>query len=455
MVGDRGKLRSLPHRQALALAVPAIASNVAVPLVGLIDTAVIGHFATVADLGAVGIGAAVVSSLFWIFAFLRPGTTSLVGRALGAGDKGSAIRHVQRALGLALAMGAAWVAVQWLIVPPLVRLLAGDTAAGPIAAQYALVRGLSLPAVLVTLAVIGYFIGAQDTRTPLAIAATVAAVNIVLAVWAVAGLGYGAVGTAWATFGAEWVGALLAIVLLRRHVGRSAWAQVLNWRDPALRSGWRTLMAMNGHLVIRTGLLVSAVTVTASLGSRFGPAVLAANAILLQMMHLASYALDGYATAAEAMSAQEIGRADVGAFHRANGASAMASAAIAAGLAASLWLGRDAIVGLLTGLPDVAQIAREYWWVAVALPLVSFGAWLLDGIFLGAGRSRDMMIYMTIAVLGVFVPALAIAATRGALSNTLLWSAFLAMNATRATTLAARYVSLSRSRRWLGASVAA
>ncbi len=449
MADAGGGFRSLPHRRAFSLALPAIASNVAVPLVGLIDTAVVGHFATTADLGAVGLGAAVVSSIFWAFAFLRPGTTSLVGRALGAGRGDEATRHLQRALALALVMGAAWAALQWLVVPLLVRVLAGQAAAAPLAAQYALVRGLSLPAVLLTLAVVGYFIGVQDTRTPLWIAGTVGGVNAVLAVWFVAGLGGGAVGSAWATFAAEWIGLAVALLVLRRRLGAAGWYALLHWRDPALRTGWRSLMAMNGHLITRTAMLVTAVTLTASLGSRFGDEVLAANAILIQMMNLASYALDGYATAAETMAAREIGRRDMRSFHRANTATALASGAIAVGLSLALWLGGPWIIRVLTGLPDVAATAGRYWWVAIALPLVSVGAWLFDGIFLGTGRSRDMMVFMAVAVLGVFAPVLVVTMLTGTFTNTVLWLAFLAMNLTRAATLGLRYAVVTRRGAWL------
>ena len=114
--------RSLPHGQARRLAIPAIASNVAVPLVGLTDTALLGHFSDAVGLGAVGLGSAVIATVFWAFAFLRPGTTSLVGRAFGAGREDDAIRHLQRALALAAALGTLWLALQWLIVPLVVRM---------------------------------------------------------------------------------------------------------------------------------------------------------------------------------------------------------------------------------------------------------------------------------------------------------------------------------------------
>lgn len=447
----RERLAALPHRRARALALPAIASNVAVPVVGLIDTAMLGHFSDAVNLGAVGLGAAVISTVFWAFAFLRPGTTSLVGRALGAGKPADAVGHLQRALTMAGALGAAWLALQWLVIPLVVRVLAHGADAGPVAADYALIRGLSIPGVLITLAIVGYFIGAQDTRTPLYVAAAVAGTNVVGDLIAVGVLGEGARGAAWATFGAEWIGAALAVLLLRRALGPERWAQLLHWRGDHLRTGWRALMVMNSSLVVRSALLMGAITVVASMGSRFGDEVLAANAILLQMMYLASYALDGYATAAETMGADRIGAKDVQGFHRAFAATSIAGGVIATAMTLALWLGRDPILAVLTDLPGVTDAARHTWWAAAVLPIVSGAAWMLDGVFLGTGRTRDMVASMAVSVLGVFAPIVVVAIVTGHFVNTWLWVAFLALNVARAATLGWRYWRLTSASAWLTA----
>ena len=440
---------ALPHARARRLALPAIASNVAVPVVGLIDTAMLGHFSDAVNLGAVGLGAAVISTVFWAFAFLRPGTTSLVGRALGAGRTADAVGHLQRALAMAGALGAAWLAFQWFVIPMIVRVLAHGSGAGPAATDYALIRGLSLPGVLVTLAIVGYFIGAQNTRTPLIIAGTVAGANVVFALVAVGGLGWGARGAGWATFAAEWLGAAVAVAVLRRSLGPEQWAQLRHWRGQHLRTGWRPLLAMNSRLVTRSALLMGAITVVASMGSRFGDDVLAANAILLQMMYLASYALDGYATAAETMGAERIGAKDVPGFHRAFAATSIAGGVIATGLTLLFWVGRDPILAALTNLPGVTDAARHTWWAAAALPIVSGAAWMLDGLFLGTGRARDMVASMAASVLGVFAPIVILSIVTGHFVNAWLWGAFLALNVMRAATLGWRYANLTRRGKWL------
>ncbi|WP_291379824.1 MATE family efflux transporter [Demequina sp.] len=438
--------RPLPHRKAAALAVPAIASNVAVPVAGLVDTAVLGHFAQAVDIGAVGLGAAVVSTLFWVFSFLRPGTTSLVGRSLGARDAVGAARHLQRAGALAALLSAVWLAVQWALVPGILAVLAPAGPERSTALEYTLIRGMSLPALLVTLVVAGYFIGAHNTRIPLVVATATAAMNVGLDFVFVAGFGWGATGAAWGTFGSEWVGAALAVALLRRRLTPAQRAVVLDWRDRGLRTGWGALARFNSALMARTALLMAVVTFVASVGSRFDTETLAANAIMLQLMHVSSYALDGYANAAEALASHSAGRADAGGLNAAALASALPMVVIAASLAGVYWLGRHGILTVLTDLPDVRSTALDYWAYIALLPLLSWGAWWLDGIYLGAGKSGLMLASMLVSTLFVFLPILLLGAhINGSLTNDHVWQAFLGVNVARQVTLAVLYPRLVKT----------
>ncbi len=438
--------RPLPHRRAAALAVPAIASNVAVPVAGLVDTAVLGHFAEAVDIGAVGLGAAVVSTLFWVFSFLRPGTTSLVGRSIGASDPVGAARHVQRAGALAVALSAMWLALQWVIVPAILAVLAPGGPARAVALDYTLIRGLSLPALLVTLVVAGYFIGVHNTRIPLVVATATAAMNIGLDFVFVGGLGWGATGAAWGTFGSEWVGAALAVSLMWRRLTPEQRYAVLDWRDRRLRTGWGALARFNSALMARTALLMGVVTFVASVGSRFDTETLAANAIMLQLMHFSSYALDGYANAAEALASHAAGRVDPGGLNAAAVASALPMVVIAVALTATYWFGRYGILALLTDLPNVTSTALEYWGYIALLPLLSWGAWWFDGIYLGAGRPGLMLVSMLASMLLVFLPILVIGTqVTGALTNGHVWQAFLALNVARQVTLAALYPRLVKT----------
>jgi len=438
--------RPLPHRKAAALAVPAIASNVAVPVAGLVDTAVLGHFARAIDIGAVGLGAAVVATLFWVFSFLRPGTTSLVGRSLGAGDAEGAARHLQRAGALAAVLSAVWLALQWLIVPAILTVLAPAGTVRDTALDYTLIRGLSLPALLVTLVVAGYFIGAHNTRVPLVVAAATAAMNIGLDFVFVGGLGWGATGAAWGTFGSEWVGAALAVTLLWRRLTQEQRHAVLDWHDRRLRTGWGALARFNSALMARTALLMGVVTFVASVGSRFDTETLAANAIMLQLMHFASYALDGYANAAEALASHAAGRLDPGGLNAAAVASALPMVVIAVALTATYWFARHGILALLTDLPDVSSAAFQYWGYIALFPLLSWGAYWLDGIYLGAGRPGLMLASMVASTLLVFLPILVFGTlATGMLTNDHVWQAFLGLNVARQVTLVALYPRLVRT----------
>lgn len=416
------------------------------PLAGLVDTAALGHFATATDIGAVGLGAAVVSTLFWIFAFLRTGTTSLVGRSLGRADAHGAVRHVQRAFGLALALAAVWLLVMWVVVPGILQILAPPGAARDAALAYTLIRGLSLPAMLMTLVVSGYFIGAKNTRIPLVIASTQAVANIVFDLVLVGGLGLGAEGAAWGTFASELIGAALAVSLLWRRLSPEQRATFKDWRDETLRHGWAALLRFNGALMGRTALLTGVVTFVASVGSYFGPEVLAANAIMLQLMNLASYALDGYANAAEALVAHAAGAGQTPQLHSAVIATAIPMAVIGVGLTLVYWFGRGLILTLLTDLADVRAAALDYWpWIAL-LPLLSWGAYWLDGVFLGAGQAGLMFAAMAVSVVGVFIPVILVSAwSAGGLTNTAVWTSFLLLNVVRQVTLGALYPRLTRS----------
>ncbi|WP_062388515.1 MATE family efflux transporter [Demequina iriomotensis] len=445
-------LRSLPHRRALSLAWPAIVGNVTVPLVGLVDTAMLGHFSDATHIGAVALGSTVLSAVMWLVGFLRTGTTSLVGRALGAGQDDAAVAHAQRSALLALALGAGALAAQWVAVPAVMALLAPAGEVRDLAIQYAWIRVGSVPAALVTLVISGWFVGAGDTRRPLAIVATVNVVNLGLDVAFVGGLGWASAGAAAATVIAEWLGLAVAVVLWWRAAGPSTRAAARRWRGRGLRSGWRRLASMNTDLLVRTAILYAVLTFVTAYGARLGPDILAANAILMQLMLLASYGQDGYAHAAEAMVSREIGRRDVPAFHRAVAASALPAVAIGAAFTLLYLVASGPFIGVLTSIPSVTEAADRYVGWVVWLPLASSLAYLFDGVFLGSGRTRAMAVTMAASAALVFVPALAAGiAWIGDPRNDDVWRAFLLFNVARGAFLAIAYARVTRRGAWLAA----
>lgn len=443
----RELVTALPHRRAFALAWPAILSNISVPLVGLVDTAMLGHFSDEYNLGAVALGATVLGAVFWLVSFLRTGTTSLVGRALGAGRSDAAITHAQRAVLLALVIGAGVLVVQAPVVPWVMNLLSPEVVISAVASDYTSIRLLSAPAVLLTLVMMGWFIGAGDTKRPLATVAVVATINIVLDATFVAGFGWGAQGAATATVIAEWTGLVVAAWLWWRMAGPKLRASVRRWRGRGLRTGWTSLMGINRDIFLRTLILYAVITFVTAYGSHISPTVLAANAILMQLMYLASYGQDGYAAAAESMAAREVGKADVPGLHRAVAAATLPALGIGAVFTLAYLLAGPAFIAVLTSLPDVTDAALAALpWVAV-LPLLSAAAYLFDGVFLGSGKVGWMVLGMAVSA-AIF----ALAWWLGSMTddpNGNLWRAFAIFNFARGATLGLAYWRQTLAGTWL------
>lgn len=447
MTTARELLTNLPHRRAFSLAWPAILSNISVPLVGLVDTAMLGHFSNELNLGAVALGATVLGAVFWLVSFLRTGTTSLVGRALGGGHTDAAVAHVQRAALVAIVISAIVLVVQAPVVPWVMDLLTPEGAVSAVAADYTSIRLFSAPAVLLTLVVTGWFIGVGDTKRPLATVAVVATINVILDALFVACFGWGAQGAAIATVIAEWAGFAVALWLWWRMASPQVRASVVKLRGRGLRTGWTRLMGMNRDIMLRTLLLYAVITFVTAYGSHISATVLAANAILMQLMYLASYGQDGYAAAAESMAAREIGERNVPGLHRAVAASTLPALAIGAVFTVAYALAGPAFIAVLTSLPEVTEAALAALpWVAV-LPLASAGAYLFDGVFLGSGKVGWMLAGMAASAV-IFALAWWLGATTDD-PNGNLWRAFAIFNFVRGATLALAYWHQTKRRAWL------
>ncbi len=427
-----------------------IVANVSVPLVGLVDTAMLGNFSNQIHLGAVALGALVMSASFWLLSFLRLGTTSLVGRALGGGRQSEAAGHLQRALMLGAALAAAVLVLQWLVLPLTLGVLAPDDHIASLATTYAQIRIHSLPALLATLAITGYFIGAQDTRRPLVIAVGVNIINLGFDILFVGVFRWESEGAAWASLIAEWSGFFIAAALLWRFLTPAQRERMRRWRRVGLRTGWRALLVLNSDLFIRTATLYAVFTFMAAAGGRISPLILAVNAILIQLTYLASYALDGYTHSAEALGAQALGARDVRGFHRATLASALPALAIAALFTAGFLVLREPILAIMTNIPELADATRQYYAWAAWIPLVSVAAYVFDGVFIGSGKSRPMRTMMLVAALGVFAPVYWISTTLAdAPSNNHLWLSFMLFNAARGILLAIMYRRLTVRQDWV------
>lgn len=421
----------LTHRRVLQIAVPIVLSNLTVPLLGLVDTGVVGQLGQPQAIGAVGIGAIILTSIYWVFGFLRMGTSGLVAQAHGAGDAPEVGAHLLRALAIAAAAGLVFIALQAPIFWAAFRLAPASDAVEALARDYLAIRIWGAPATIGLYAITGWLIAVERTRAVLALQLLQNGLNVALDVWFVLGLGLGVAGVAWATLIAELSGVALGLWLARHVLGQARRAAGLWARDRLTR-----LARVNSDIMIRSVLLQGCMTSFLFLGAGQGDVPLAANQVLLQFVALTAYALDGFAFAAESLVGQAVGarRPD-----RVRRASLLTSAwglggAVVMGLV--FIVAGGAIIDLLTTSDAVRQAARIYLpWLALA-PLIGVAGWMLDGIFIGATLTRDMRNAM---IRSVAVFAACVLILPPFWGNHGLWAALMALNLARAVTMLRRY----------------
>lgn len=396
------KLRSLPHKTVLSLAWPMILSNMSVPLVGLVDTAVLGHLPSPVYLSAVAVGASLLAIIFWTMGFLRMGTTSLVARAVGRKDEAYAEALLVRSALLAIALGGLLIAVREPMLSVALHWMQPSPEAAPLAQSYGQIRILSAPLVLTTLVIVGWFIGHQNTRVPLLIMVTTNVINLLLDLLLVWGLGLNSDGAAMASLGADSVGFVLAVCLLFREKPALV---ALVMRHVSLRLGdYQALLTINRHLFVRTLCLLATIAFFTAQGARMGDTVLAANAIIFQLLMLTSYSLDGIAHASEALVGKAVGENNPPRTRALILTTGCWSVAIAATMSVLFVLGDRWLMNLFTDIDAVLRTLETYYIWAAFLPLISVWGFWLDGIFIGAGHTKTMQNVMLVCSLGVFFP---------------------------------------------------
>ncbi len=380
-----------------------IISNLSLPLLGLVDTAVMGHLPAPYYLGAVAIGAVMFNFLFMGVNFLRMGTTGLAAQAFGSDNFDELRTVLAQALMAALSIAAVLLVFQY----PLRELGLAALRPGEQVSRYARVyfdvRIWSAPLVLANYVLVGWFLGVQNARAALWIMLTVSLSNIVLDLWFVLGLGMDVKGVALATVLAEGGALALGIAMVRRLLGRYPG----RWRREDILSltRIRKVVAFNADLLLRTLALMFSFAFLTAQGARMGDVVLAANAVLLNFQSIASYGLDGLAHAAEALVGRAVGARDRDGFARAVSMCLRWSLWFAVGMCAVFALIGPGLIDLMTDLQEVRHTARQYLPWVVVLPLISVWCFLYDGVFVGATRARQMRNSMVLAVLLVYLPA--------------------------------------------------
>ncbi len=430
----------LSHGAVLAIAVPIILANVTTPIIGLVDTAVLGQLGAPHYIGGVAIGAMIFNLLYWAFGFLRMGTTGLTAQAEGSGNMAEVGATLMRALLIAGAAGIVLVILQIPIATLSFALLNGSQAVETAAKEYFFIRIWGAPAALANFAFLGWFIGMGRARTALVLQLVLNGLNVILDIWFVLGLGLEIKGVAYGTVISETIaagaGLWLAIGMLKRRHIHFEVSRILN------RSAVRRALGVNGDIMIRTMAVVFAFTWFTAKSAEAGDVILAANAVLMTLAHTAAYFLDGFAFAVETLAGQAIGAQRINRFRDAVRLSTLWAIVFSTIASALFWFGGDMIIDFLTINEQVRSEARVYLvWVAI-VPIAGVMAYQLDGIFIGATRTADMRNMMLLS-LAVFI--LMWVTLTPLFANHGLWAAIVIFLGLRAITLGLRYPALVRT----------
>lgn len=435
-------IQSLPHHQAWILAWPMILSNMSVPLMGLADTAMLGHLKSSIFLAAVAIGANIIALFYWMFAFLRMGTTSVTAQAMGANKPQLALLHLTQNSIFALVLGIALVVFQSILLPFALWLVAPDEELLQVAKDYCQIRIFSAPAVLMTYVAMGWLLGQKKPKAPLLITVSANIINVALDYLFIVQWQMEAKGAAYATLIAEYTACIFCFFVCWKYV-RESTLHITRWLDFGLL---RDNMKLSFDLFIRTTALLLVINFFNAQSALLSNDILAANAILFQCVLFIAFFLDGYALAAETMTARAIGSKNLIAFHSASAVTLLYAVAISLGLVLFFGVFGSHIVDLLTSIKDVAALAKAHLFWLILMPLISVWCYSFDGIFIGAGQAKIMRNNMLLAVFLGFFPVWWVTRPLG---NHGLWLAFAVFNGFRGVSLALAYVKLSFREDWI------
>ncbi|MHC8509932.1 MAG: MATE family efflux transporter [Rhodospirillales bacterium] len=416
-------------------------SNVSVPLLGVVDTAVVGRLPGPEYIGAVAVGALIIDMIFWAFGFLRMGAVGHTAQAMGAEDSVEMQGVFFRSILIAGVIGLMVLVLQTPFLWAALEIIEPGEKIGPLVESYFNIRIWGAPAVLANYAVLGWLLGMQAARAVLVLQICVNGLNMALDILFVMEFGWGVEGVAAATVIAQVSGLCVGLLLVRRRMRAAKappvdWSRIINW--PRIRA----LLATNRDLFIRTVCMMAAFTAFTKMGARMGEAVLAANAVLFLFFEVMAYALDGFADAANTLSGHAYGARDRARFWDGFRKALLWAGGFSCVFAALYLAAGDGIVALITTVPEVRAQAGEYIVYIAAMPVVAVWAFHLDGVFIGLSRGADMRNAMIISVLGYFALLWFLAPRFG---NDGLWWAMLAYMALRGVTLALRLPALDRA----------
>lgn len=401
------------NRDILHLAVPSILANITIPLVGIVDTAIVGHLSNAAAIGGIAIGTMLFDLLYWNFAFLRIGTSGITAQAYGKGGK-ECRKILLQSVGMAgLAALFVW-AIQWFFVTLVLAVVPCSPEVTEVARKYFFVRVWAAPATLSLMALKGWFIGMQDTKSPMAVDILVNVVNMVASYVLAVYTPLGVVGVAWGTLIAQYCGLLLAAGILKVRYSREPKVESQEWKEAMRWTEMRRMVSLNGNLFIRSLCFMVVYVGFTSLAGRYGDTELAVSSILMKLFMFFSYFVDGFAYAGEALVGKIFGETkvergksrDESQESRVNGVvRSLFIWAIGVGVLFTLiyavW-GNECI-GLMTSDTEVLGAFTKYIGWLIAMPIISTLAFMWDGVYVGATAGVEIRNAMIWAAIGFVI----------------------------------------------------
>ena len=414
------------NKKIINLAIPNIITNITVPLLGMIDTAIAGHLESELYIGAIAVGAVIFNFIYWNFGFLRMGTSGFTAQAFGAGNEQEAVRVLLRSLLVAFGVGLLIILLQYLLVAVAFFFIRASAATQQYAAVYFHIYVWAAPFVLGMYAMTGWFIGMQDARTPMFLSIATNLINIALSLLFVFGFHLELKGLALATALAQFLSFGLALLVWNRKY--HSLRHYVSFRFVRQLSDFKPFFEVNSAIFLRSLALVFVTAFFTSASARNGDVVLAVNSLLMQLFILFSYMMDGFAYAAEALTGRYYGAKDRASLNELVRKLFLWGAGLSFLFTALYFLFTDVILRLLTDKTNIIEAAKAFEGWALLFPIAGFAAFLWDGIFIGLTASRQMRNSMFVAVAFFFVVYYALSPVLG---NDALWLAFISYLAMR------------------------
>ena len=408
------------NKRILHIAVPSIVSNITVPLLGLIDVTIVGHLGSPAYIGAIAVGGMLFNIIYWIFGFLRMGTSGMTSQAYGKHDLDEVTRLLIRAVTVGLGIALSLLLLQYPIRRIAFTLIHTTSEVEQMATLYFHICIWGAPAMLGLYALQGWFIGMQNSRFPMYIAISQNIVNILASLCLVYVFHLKVAGVAFGTLIAQYAGLGMAVYLWMRYYG--SLKKRVGWKGSLQKQAMYRFFQVNRDIFFRTLCLVAVTLFFTSAGAAQGEVVLAVNTLLMQLFTLFSYIMDGFAYAGEALAGRYIGARNPSALRCTVRQLFIWGIGLALGFTLLYLLGGKSFLGLLTNESSVIGESQTYFYWVLAIPLAGFAAFLWDGIFIGATATRPMLYSMLLASAGFFAVYYGF---HTALGNHALWMAFL------------------------------